>query len=146
MREIKFRAWDKEYEKMTYFDDEGYDYRPPLIFRLDQVFKKDSNYDDYEDFEYNDITDKAEIMQYTGLHDKNGKEIYEGDIVKIAGDYELYGTNAGEMYEVYFAYGGFRLKPKYNSKARGYWLEDDNEVEVIGNVFENKELLNETDR
>ena len=35
MRDIKFRAWDKEFEKMTYFDDEEYDYRPPLAFRLD---------------------------------------------------------------------------------------------------------------
>lgn len=146
MREIKFRGWDKYYEKLTYFDDEDYEYKPPFVFRLDQVFKKDSNYDDYEDFEYNDITDKVEIMQYTGLHDKNGKGIYEGDIVRIPNDYELYGTNAGEAYEVYFAYGGFRLKPKYNSKARGYWLEDDNEIEIIGNIYESKELLNETNR
>ena len=41
MREIKFRCWDKEYEKMTCFDDEDYQYTPPLVFRLDQVFKKD---------------------------------------------------------------------------------------------------------
>ena len=62
MRTIKFRAWDKEYEKMTYFADEDYQYTPSLVFRLDQVFKKDCNYDDYEDFEYNDVTDIVEVM------------------------------------------------------------------------------------
>lgn len=83
------------------------------------------------------------VGQYTGLHDKNGKEIYGKDIVKIPDDYEEYGLNAGEVYEVYFAYGGFRLKPKYKPKAKGYWLEDDNELEVIGNTTENLELLKE---
>lgn len=37
MREIKFRGYDKEYEKMTYFDDEDYEHKPPFIFRLDQT-------------------------------------------------------------------------------------------------------------
>ena len=82
------------------------------------------------------------IGQYTGLADKNGKKIFEGDIIKIPDDYDEFGINAGEIYEVYFAFGGFRLKPKY-SKAKGFWLEDDKTVEVIGNIHDNPELLEE---
>ena len=80
------------------------------------------------------------VCQYTGLKDKNGKKIWENDIIKIPDDYDKFGHNAGEFYEIYFCYGGFRLKPKY-SKARGYWLEDDETVEVIGNIFDNPELM-----
>ena len=78
--------------------------------------------------------------QYTGLTGKNGKRIFEGDIIKIPDDYDEFGHNAGEIYEVYFCLGGFRLKPKY-TKAKGYWLEDDRTVEVIGNIHDNPELL-----
>ena len=84
--------------------------------------------------------DPSTAGQYTGLRDKNGKMIFEGDIIKIPDDYDEFGINAGEVYEVYFSFGGFRLKPKY-SKARGYWLEDDETVEVIGNIHDNPELL-----
>lgn len=81
------------------------------------------------------------VGQYTGLTDKNGTKIFEGDIIKIPDDYEQYGHNAGQLYAVYFAFGGFRLKPKFNKEARGYWLEDDGIVEVIGNIHDNPELL-----
>ena len=81
------------------------------------------------------------VGQYTGLGDKNGKPIFEGDIIKIPDDYDEFGMNAGEVYEVYFCCGGFRLKPKY-SKSRGYYLEDDKTVEVIGNIHDNPEMLN----
>ena len=90
---------------------------------------------------HNKYAVKAETVgQFTGLTDKNGKKIFEGDVIKIPDDYDEYGHNAGEIYEVYFFFGGFRLKPKY-SKARGYWLEDDETVEVIGNIHDNPELL-----
>lgn len=140
-RKIKFRGWDREYEKMTYFDDEDYEYSPPIVSRLDQVFKKDSNYDDYEDFEYNDITDSVELMQFTGLHDKNGKEIYEGDILQIDVD------KAWVMWND--KYGYFQLVPigdyYFDSDVIGQALEY-TKPEVIGNIYENKELLNETNR
>lgn len=137
-RKIKFRGWDREYEKMTYFDDEDYEYKPPLVFRLDQVFKKDSNYDDYEDFEYNDITDSVELMQFTGLHDKNGKEIYEGDIVK---SFFVDTDEAGnEIYKYYI------IEVKYDEVLCSYKIDKFMNLEVIGNIYENKELLNETNR
>ena len=143
-REIKFRAYDKEDEEMRYFDDENYLYHYPFILRLEQVFKKDSNYDDYEDFEYKDVTDKIELMQYTGLHDKNGKEIYEEDVVKI--------TNKNSKVipikpliaqivwsEEYLAYILITTSVKDAFENLGDYIDYD--IEVIGNVFENPELL-----
>ena len=130
-REIKFRAYDKEVEKMTYFDDEDYLYNYPFILRQEQVFKKDSNYDDYEDFEYKDITNKVELMQYTGLHDKNGKEIYEGDILKGT----FYGFPMPEYDYVFQIY--------WNEKEKGFMASyfEPSECEVIGNIYDNPELL-----
>ena len=83
------------------------------------------------------------LMQCTGLKDKNGKLIYEGDIIQIPDDYDTYGMFAGEKREIYFNEGGFRLKPKWDKNSRGNWLEDTKDFEVIGNIYENKELLNE---
>ena len=81
------------------------------------------------------------VYQCTGLKEKHGKLIYEGNIIKIPNDYGTYGQFAGEKREVYFYEGGFRLKPKWNKSSRGNWLEDTNDFEVIGNIYEPPELL-----
>ena len=88
----------------------------------------------------NDIDgDKYQIMQYTGLKDKNSNEIYEGDIVHLD---EYYGS--GLNYEVIYDSGSWLLV-----ENKGVGMEDDDflahyregEIKVIGNIYENPELL-----
>ena len=81
----------------------------------------------------------ATIMQSTGLYDKNGKEIFEGDIVKMAKD--VYSDPT--YYEVIRHRGGaYRLES--NQHGCELWLRHTN-CEVIGNVYENPELLEATE-
>lgn len=108
MREIKFRAWSKEYNEM--YDWGGVQYE--IYAHLRDIW-----------------TDKGfELMQFTGLHDKNGKEIWEGDIVKA----DYYG-----IVEVIWKDGSFILKNKLPLIEYQYY------VEVIGNIYENRDLLKE---
>lgn len=81
--------------------------------------------------------DEIELMQSTGLKDKNGKEIFEGDIVKMAKD--VYSDPT--YYEVIRHRGGaYRLES--NQHGCELWLRHTN-CEVIGNIYENPELLEE---
>jgi uncharacterized phage protein (TIGR01671 family) len=128
-RVIKFRAWDDKTKR--------------FISDIDNTYIRDDGSIKRERDGYGGIwleTIDVIIEQFTGLLDKNGKEIYEGDIISIPDDWEESGFNAGENYQVIFAFGGFRLKPKYQKKAKGSYLEDD-KIKVIGNIHENPELL-----
>ena len=71
-------------------------------------------------------------MQSTGLKDKNGTEIYEGDIVKNIYD---------EIYVVKWFDAGFHLEEKYNGGFDYFELHFGDNKEVIGNIYENPELL-----
>lgn len=84
-------------------------------------------------FDNTEEVEEDTIGQFTGLHDKNGKEIYEGDIVR----YDM-GGKCEVSYCVSGGYAGFDLSPAFHDEE--HHLTD---VEVIGNIHDNPELLNE---
>ena len=96
--------------------------------------------------------DKNTIGQYTGLHDKNGKEIYEGDIIEFS--YDMFVGNFDTFVakgKIVFEEGAFYVEVFENERTtedEAYLLYSINldTIEVIGNIYEDKELLNETNR
>ena len=131
MREIRFRAWDGE--QMSTFtleiDTAGYLTTPPVPPKHFDSTK--------EGFK--------EIMQYTGLKDKNGKEIYEGDVVKWRSHpnktveaSEVRWSSHLKWILVWFADDFEREKNYPSAKDLGGHI---NSIEVIGNIYENPELL-----
>ncbi|CAG5470575.1 TPA: YopX family protein [Streptococcus pneumoniae] len=130
----KFRVWVKIGKRMVFSDDIlAIDYENKEIV-TQQVYFENGLPDDRDIYCYD--FDEIELMQSTGLRDKNGKEVFIGDIVKCT---------RGCLHEVYLEkeYGGTYIggMPAIYLKGllSGYaWTEDE---EIIGNIYENPELL-----
>jgi len=119
MRELRFRAWHKKRKKMYYFPLEGL-WEGGFYLGIDEEDR------DAPGFYVNG--EDIEIMQYTGLKDKNGKEIYEGDIcIQQSGSLPL-------------KKGKITINPTQGVLVDNWpiWILN---VEIISNIYENPELL-----
>lgn len=134
MRAIKFRAWDTQAEEILYGVEHTYDGYKVSMPSFGALL---------------DCPDFYIVMQYTGLKDKNGKEIYEGDILELRANPF---NRKRDLFQVVFKDGGFRdewnnyigqyLPPDIRNKQGGR-VRLNEACEVVGNIYENKELLNE---
>ena len=134
MREIKFRAWDKENKKMIYQD-------PLLAFHRFMTWVDSHVYEEGKLMPYI-------MLQYTGIKDKNGNPIYEGDIMEYkghkcieCGQHVKYPNH--NPYTVFWTEHevGFVCENDDNYMSPRIWGKD---MEVIGNIYEHPELLAQT--
>jgi uncharacterized phage protein (TIGR01671 family) len=128
MRTLNFRVWDKKNRKMIYptiiwnYTEESVNYMFPI----------------FSGIKYDDIDDVSEMMQFTGIIDKNGSGIYEGDIVKwkeYKNEYPLVLTEENKIIKTKV------VEFNIGEIWQGYQL--DKNMEVIGNIYENPNLLSE---
>lgn len=144
MREIKFRVYlDKMYYQNEYAEYDtnlaGIDFlNKTVTFAAYTDGEEADNLQKYS-FDENDILYKKDlkIMQYTGLKDEYGDEIYEGDIL-----FESFGE---KYYKVVFENGSFRAEFEGDFEEHSFDLIDvaAQSCEVVGNIYENSELMEE---
>lgn len=123
MREFKFRAWDTEKQKMAIVNFIGLnDYEVGMEDEECRRWRATYPY-------------VCRLMQYTNLKDKNGKEIYEGDILKVKVD-----DGEANLY-VKYTNGEYRVvnEGRWEDSLYAYMYFGD--VEIVGNIYENKDLL-----
>jgi len=138
MREIKFRAWDKKIKEFAPDFDNWIDFKG-------KYWACPSKSYDTPNVEIEEYDDDVILMQYTGLKDKNGQEIYEGDIVDggyVVEYFENLGWDGGGSCHPGFYLRREKSKTRYTYEL-DYHLGFDDDTEIIGNIHENPDLLKE---
>lgn len=133
-REIKYKIWDR-IEKRWYAYEENIYSLAPEIAEINSEYGNDKS--------------RFVWLQFTGLHDKNGKDVYEGDLFEFVSKKD---TSIIMLGEVYFKEGcftmGYGYKNPSGEQRKGYFLSSPMEndgaewVEVVGNIYENSDLIN----
>ena len=129
-REIKFRAWNK----LPYSDPESEFYVPPQSMVPWEEIQGDRN----KWLDEERLGQEFVLLQYTGLKDKNGREIYEGDILNVSGVATDFCTVEYSNSHCAFlrTWCGKDGRERFSIE-----LPSINEIEVIGNIYENPNLL-----
>lgn len=136
---IKFRAWDKTDGKMVDLATSNLDAFGVCLFH-DLCIKGKTTFKNAEEVH------EYEVMQFTGLHDKNGREIYEGDVLRDAewgmrNEGVFFNTEKGAFY-AWWRYDKPKSGQRKDVFSGGYFdAERASHGEVIGNIYENPELL-----
>lgn len=122
MREIKFKAWNPRLKQMS----EPFTIEKLLTAEVSLLHKTSHD-------------EPIEWLQYTGLKDKNGKEIYDGDIVRVSKD--VLGGTKDEVCQIEWDGGcGYQIE---SDESGCFSLTDfgESDLKVLGNIYENLELL-----
>jgi len=127
MREIKFRVWDSIKNIMLPVIEVSWE--PLQVVRWVICWDKDEG-----DCCTVQLPKEGDLMQFTGLHDKNGKEIWEGDIIQDKKDKRFRGKIWYDDKKAMFCYEELSLAEAINAGLL---------IKVIGNIYENPELLKE---
>ena len=127
MRDIKFRVWDNNLKVL---------YTPEMDKEEKNLWRISANGGDFT-HSYDD----GILMQYTGLKDKNGKEIYEGDLIHVeeyySGDIRIKAYNG----VVEFDDGAFCINSIHANEELNEATIYNYQIEIIGNIYKNPELL-----
>lgn len=127
MREIKFRAWDKEHKRWTNYSIA--DDLPRFYDKHTGCWKTDKE------------GKRFILSQYTGLKDKNNREIYEGDVIKAISFARWIGVVEYSDENSTFIFDD--LDKKYRGDSIVFMSQFDQGFKILGNIYENPELLDE---
>lgn len=138
MRELKFRVWNKDLERMFVAPSDSFSLMVADTGITIAMWCSDGIVDEFP---------ADDVMQYTGLKDKNGKEIFEGDVLRVSfwEDYENKCAYVDEeekiSVKVVFENGAILCLEQEETWYELYDVQNSSDIEIVGNIHEHKELL-----